>query len=161
MQPTKLRVCVWELPVRFTHWINALCILALSITGYYIGNPFMHAYSAEQYIMGWVRFIHFVASYVFLMSFIIRIYWAFAGNEYASWRAYFPFDKKGLKQIAESVNFFLLINKRHSHMLGHSAIAGATYLIVFLLFIVEILTGFALYSQSHPGFVLTLLGGWL
>jgi len=30
---------VWELPVRFYHWINALCIVILCITGFIIANP--------------------------------------------------------------------------------------------------------------------------
>ena len=161
MQPQRIRVCVWELPVRFTHWINVVCLIVLSITGYYIGKPFIHAYSTKQYIMGWMRFIHFVAAYVFLMSLIIRIYWAFAGNKYASWKAFFPFNKKGLSQMTESLRFYLLLSRRHSHMLGHSALAGATYLAVVLLFTVEIITGFALYSQSHYSVMMQLLGGWL
>ena len=32
-------VYVWELPVRFYHWINALTIAALATTGYIIGDP--------------------------------------------------------------------------------------------------------------------------
>lgn len=36
MRPTReyIRVYVWELPVRLFHWINALSILALAVTGY-------------------------------------------------------------------------------------------------------------------------------
>ncbi len=161
MQPRRIRVCVWEFPVRLTHWINFLCIIALSITGYYIGNPFIHAYSTKQYIMGWMRFIHFVTGYLLTMSVAIRIYWAFAGNKYASWKAFFPFDKKGFGQMTESVGFYLLISRKHSHMLGHSALAGATYLVVYLLFIIEIVSGFALYSLSHQSAPMFLLGGWL
>ncbi len=162
MQPRRIRVCVWEFPVRFTHWINFVCIIALSITGYYIGKPFMHALSTRQYIMGWMRFIHFVAAYVFLMSVVIRIYWAFAGNKYASWKAFFQFGNKGFRQMMESVRCYLLVSKKCSHMLGHSALAGVSYLALFLLFIAEIITGFALYSPSHPaGTIMFLLGGWL
>jgi Ni/Fe-hydrogenase 1 B-type cytochrome subunit len=79
-------VYVWEFPIRFTHWINFLCIILLMVTGFYIGRPFIHAYSSEQYIMGWVRLIHFIAAYTFMMSMIIRIYWAFLGNKYASFK---------------------------------------------------------------------------
>ncbi len=40
MQKAKLgRVYVWEIPVRFYHWLNALCILVLCVTGYLIGQP--------------------------------------------------------------------------------------------------------------------------
>src|SRR3989338_9030286 len=98
MQELK-RVYVWEFPVRLTHWINFLSIIALSITGLYIASPFMHAYSTKQYIMGWMRFIHLVASYAFFMSLIIRIYWAFMGNRYASWMVWFPFTAERLRDI--------------------------------------------------------------
>ena len=34
---------VWELPVRITHWINAVSVVVLSFTGFYIGHPFFTA----------------------------------------------------------------------------------------------------------------------
>ena len=57
------RVYVWQLPVRIYHWLNALCIVILSITGYLIGNPPAIQSSAEAsfgYWFGEIRFIHFV-----------------------------------------------------------------------------------------------------
>ena len=36
-----VRVYVWEIPVRVTHWVIVLSILILSVTGFYIGHPFM------------------------------------------------------------------------------------------------------------------------
>jgi Ni/Fe-hydrogenase 1 B-type cytochrome subunit len=157
----RLRVYAWEFPVRFTHWINVLCILTLSVTGFYIGAPFIHAYSSKQYIMGWMRFIHFTAAYVFLMSVIIRLYWAFAGNRYASWKIWFPFSSDRWRDLVNAVKFYLLISRKPPYAVGHTALAGLTYLIVFLLFIFEIVSGFALYSQAHSGALWTLLGGWL
>ena len=40
--PARL-VCtyVWQIPVRITHWLIALSIVVLSVTGLYIGHPFM------------------------------------------------------------------------------------------------------------------------
>ncbi len=164
MQQQRSRVYVWEFPVRFTHWINLLCILALSITGFYIGNPFIQAYSAKQYIMGWIRFIHFVAAYAFLMSFLIRIYWGFMGNKYANWRAFNPFSAKKIRDLADITMFYLLLKKEPPPAVkkeGHTACAIYVYLGLFILFVIEILTGFALYSQSHYGVFWKLMGGWL
>ena len=56
------RVYAWEFPIRLTHWLNVLSILTLSVTGLYIGFPFIHATSADQYIMGTIRFVPFVAA---------------------------------------------------------------------------------------------------
>lgn len=35
------RIYVWEIPVRLTHWVNALSIVMLSFTGYYIARPYL------------------------------------------------------------------------------------------------------------------------
>jgi Ni/Fe-hydrogenase 1 B-type cytochrome subunit len=162
MQPNRIRVYAWEFPVRFTHWINVLCILAFCITGYYIGSPFLYALSTKQYIMGWMRFIHFTAGYALLLSIIIRIYWMFAGNKYASWRVLFPFTQRQREDFMGGLKFYLFLTKKPPYAVGHSAVAGVTYIFVFILFIFEIASGFALYSQSHlHSFVMTILGGWL
>jgi Ni/Fe-hydrogenase 1 B-type cytochrome subunit len=155
------RVYVWEFPVRLTHWINVLSIVSLSITGYYIGNPFIHAISTDQYIMGWMRFIHFVAAYLITVSFLIRIYWLLAGNKYASWRAFNPFSAGKFKELIEETKFYLFLKKEPPKPVGHSVLAIYVYLGLFMLFIVQILTGFALYSQSHVGFFWKLMGGWM
>jgi Ni/Fe-hydrogenase 1 B-type cytochrome subunit len=63
-------VYVWELPVRLIHWTIFLSVGVLSITGYYIGDPFVsvrgEAYGG--YLMGWMRFVHAVAAFVFTLS---------------------------------------------------------------------------------------------
>ncbi len=32
-------VYVWEVPVRIWHWVMALCMVVLAVTGYLIGTP--------------------------------------------------------------------------------------------------------------------------
>jgi Ni/Fe-hydrogenase 1 B-type cytochrome subunit len=158
----RFEVYVWEFPVRLFHWINFLCILTLSVTGFYIGRPFIHAYSADQYVMGWVRFIHFTTAYVFLMSLLIRIYWSFVGNRYASWKAYFPFSARRLREMAQDVKFYLFIHRDAPHDIGHPSLAALTYLVLFLVLVFQLVSGFALYAAGHEdGFIWTLLGGWL
>jgi len=161
MPKERIRTYAWEVPVRLTHWVNVLCLTALCVTGFYIGSPFMHAISSKQYLMGWMRFIHFVAAYVFVMSMIIRIYWAFAGNKYASWRVWVPITSKQRKDLWAAVKFYLFISKTPPYAVGHTALAGFTYLFVFVLFGFQIISGFALYSLTHQGILWTLLGGWL
>ena len=71
------RVYVWELPVRYYHWLNALAIIVLIVTGFFISKPLAihsHQEAANQFTMGWVRVIHFIASYIFFFNFLFRIY---------------------------------------------------------------------------------------
>jgi len=158
------RVYVWEFPVRLTHWVNVLSIAALSLTGFYIGAPFIHAVSAKQYIMGWMRLIHFVAAYTFTVSFLVRIYWMVAGNEFAGWRVFNPFSAQKLKELVEITRYYLLLKREPPAAVrraGHTACATYVYLGLFVLFIIQILFGFALYSQSHHGVFWRLMGGWV
>ena len=161
MKDDKVKVYVWEFPVRFTHWINVLCILALSITGFYVGNPFIYALSPDQYIMGWMRFIHFVSAYTFLMSIIIRLYWSMAGNKYACMCGWLPFSGKKMGELIEDLKVYLLISRRSKAHVGHSSLGGLTYLFLLGVFIFEIVSGFALYSVNHSGLIWTAMGGWL
>jgi len=155
------RVYVWEVPVRLTHWLFVLSIVAFSVTGLYIGSPYLYAVSTKEYIMGWMRFIHFVAAYVFLMSFIIRMYWALMGNKYACGCVWFPFTAKKMREFIDTLKFYLLIRNKAPDNAGHTALAGFTYLIIYLLFLFEIFSGFALYSVNHTGAIWTVLGGWM
>lgn len=155
------RKYIWEVPVRLTHWLFVLSMVAFSVTGLYIGNPYLHAVSSKEYIMGWMRFIHFVSAYVFLMSFIIRMYWAFMGNKYACFCVWFPFTAEKMREFSDALKFYLLLKSKPPHTAGHHALAGFTYLIVFLLFLFEIFSGFALYSVNHSGALWTVLGGWM
>jgi Ni/Fe-hydrogenase 1 B-type cytochrome subunit len=157
----RIRVYAWEFPIRFSHWINVLAILTLAATGLYIGSPYAHAHKSTQYIMGWMRFLHFTAGYVFLMSFIVRIYWAFMGNRYASWRVWFPFTPKQSKDFMAALKFYTFKERKPPYSVGHTAVAGVTYFFIFLLYVFMISSGFAMYSLSSQSTIAAVLGGWL
>jgi len=65
------------------------------------------------------------------------------------------------KDTRDTVLFYLFLKKDIPHDPGHTGIAGLTYFCMFMLFLLQILTGFALYSQTHVGAFWTLMGGWL
>lgn len=143
---------VWEWPVRLTHWINAVSIVVLSFTGAYIGHPFLSASATADYVMGWNRFLHFVFAYLFTVSMAARIVWFFLGNRHASWRAFVPWtSKKGRENIAGTFQYYVFLKKKVPYVVGHNALAALAYSGVFLLFLVQIVTGFALYAQFQPG----------
>ena len=42
-----------------------------------------------------------MSAYVMVAVLIMRVYWAFKGNKYASWKVFFPFEKEGFaKDVA-------------------------------------------------------------
>jgi Ni/Fe-hydrogenase 1 B-type cytochrome subunit len=163
MASQRIRVYAWEFPVRLTHWVNVLSIITLSATGVYIGAPFLHAVRTDQFIMGTVRTVHFSAAHFLLASLVVRLYWAFMGNEYASWRVWFPFTSRRFGNVVDAVKFYSLMSRKPPYAVGHTALAGFAYFLVFLLLGFMVASGFALYRLALPShaIVSTVLGGWL
>ena len=149
------RVMVWELPVRFFHWINVLTIIILTVTGFIIANPPALQSSAEAtnlHSFGIVRFIHFAAAYIFFFNMILRIYWSFVGNKYASWRAFWPFSKKMWNNFWHVMKIdIMLMNEKEEDItkisIGHKSVATLSYVEMFILALVQIATGFDLYGD--------------
>ncbi|HEY0306772.1 MAG TPA: Ni/Fe-hydrogenase, b-type cytochrome subunit [Acidobacteriaceae bacterium] len=164
------RVYVWELPVRVYHWINAVALVLLCVTGYLIGAPIRAFYASEayqQYWFGWVRFIHFTAAFVYVFNFIARIYWGFVGNQYSSWKAFFPLKPSQRQEIVDVVKADVFETKMHGPIsTGHNSLAGLIYFFTFIAFVIQTITGFALYSSMSTSrlpqmfnWIVTLMGG--
>lgn len=157
LDPKLKLVYVWQQPVRIYHWVNALAILVLILTGYLIGAPLAIQSGTEAYFNYWfgiIRFIHFVAGYVFFFNFVFRIYWGFVGNEYSRWNNYIPLKKKQWKGIWEVLKVDIFQLKLGPYeTVGHNALASTTYFITFLAFVFQCLTGFGMYAaMSHSWF---------
>lgn len=155
------KIYVWEVPVRFTHWLNFICLLVLSFTGVYIAGPFITATSGDHYIMGWMRFIHFVTAYFFVVNWAVRLYWSFAGNIYARWKAFFPFSSENIIRLFRQMSFYALVGKEPPHDVGHSPLAGIVYFLILVICVFSAITGFALYSLSSPGGFMDSAFGWI
>ena len=156
-------VYVWEIPVRITHWVTVICIGILTVTGIYIAFPFIGTTgdATNQYLMGDIRFIHFVTAFVFTMSVLFRIYWMFLGNRWASWRQFLPTKAARRRGIRRMLAFYLFLRQKAPAVIGHNPLAGLAYAVVFLLFLIQILTGFALYSLPFAGGVWPAAFGWI
>lgn len=85
---------IYEAPVRLWHWITALSIVVLAVTGYFIGRPLpsIQGEATFMFWMGWIRLIHFTTAYIFTVALLFRIYWACVGNEYAREMFLVPFS---------------------------------------------------------------------
>lgn len=144
---------IWEWPVRLTHWTNVLCITVLALTGYYIGHPFITAPQTADYVMGWNRFIHFVFAYLFTVSIISRLIWASIGNQNCSWKVFFPWlTSSGRRNMGKMFKYYTFTsNEIPAEIWGHNSLAAVAYSVVMILFLTQIVTGFALYSQFAPG----------
>ena len=168
------RVYVWELPVRLYHWVNFLCVAILVTTGWVIGRPFSVPVSTEasfSYWFGTVRFLHFVAAFVFFFNFLGRLYWGFVGNEYARWHQFLPITGTLWRRQSREVVEVLKVDVLQSTVapmtsVGHNALAGWTYFLTFLAFLFQSVTGFGMYAAMSQAWlprrfawIVPLMGG--
>ncbi|MGC5327631.1 Ni/Fe-hydrogenase, b-type cytochrome subunit [Brevibacillus sp. SYSU BS000544] len=155
-------IYVWQLPVRFFHMINALAILVLMITGVYIGNPFVspQAFSATPaFLMGYVREIHFIAGYIFAANLMLRLYWAFAGNKNSRINVLKKSFWTGKFQM---LKYYLFIDRKHPHYLGHNPMAEFGYLTcIGLGGIILCLTGFFMLFEIRPHSTAFAMFSWM
>jgi Ni/Fe-hydrogenase 1 B-type cytochrome subunit len=158
------RVYVWELPVRIYHWVNAACVLTLVATGIIIGRPLALQVGGEasfSYWFGTVRFVHFVAAFLFFFNFLFRIYWGFVGNRHADWRNFIPHNRRQLHEVSEVLKIDILqVKHGEIESVGHNTLAGFTYFLTFLAFMFQSVTGFGMYSAMSDAW-LPRLFAWI
>lgn len=156
------KVYVWQLPVRIFHWVAAISILILIITGLYIATPFfsptVHT-DATSNVMGWVRNVHIFTAFIFTLNFIFRIYWFFAGNQYSRSN---PFTKEFWLGTLETIKYYLLMKNKKKHYIGHNPLAELSYWIFFVIgSIIAIFTGFFLLFEPQPHTWLAAQFAWV
>jgi Ni/Fe-hydrogenase 1 B-type cytochrome subunit len=141
-----VRVYVWEIPVRVTHWVIVLSILVLSATGFYMGRPFLTVSgpATQSFVMGWMKVIHGYAAYTFIAAVIARVIWMFTGNKYARWDKFLPVYRTRQQGMLPTVLFYSFIKDKPPGYVGHNPLAGAAYVLVFGLYFIEIATGLVL-----------------
>ena len=171
--PQVRSVYVYEAPVRAWHWVSALAITVLAVTGYFIGSP-LHSVpgeASEHYVMGYMRFVHFAAGYVLAVALLARAYWAFVGNHHAHELFLLPLTKAAYwREVRAMLAWYLFLRPRPNQYVGHNPMARLAMFFGFLLItLFMIATGFALYGEgaqegswAHTAFtswVIPLFGG--
>jgi Ni/Fe-hydrogenase 1 B-type cytochrome subunit len=146
------KVYVWELPVRLTHWLLFFSILVLSVTGYYIGHPFISVPGAatDHFVMGTMRAVHMYAAIVFMLAMLVRFYWLFVGNRYARWADFIPLSVDRLRSLWKTFKYYSFISRSPDEYPGHNALAASTYALIFLVYVVMTLTGLVLHAVDEP-----------
>lgn len=145
-------VYVYEAPVRLWHWVTVLSVITLGITGYFIGVPLptMPGEAIDNYLMGYIRFAHFIAGYIVAIAFIGRIYWALVGNSHAR-ELFCPplFRKRFWQEVGHELRWYFFLEKTPKKYIGHNPLAQLAMFFFFVLGMTfMIITGFALYGEG-------------
>ncbi|MEI6558681.1 MAG: Ni/Fe-hydrogenase, b-type cytochrome subunit [Rhodospirillaceae bacterium] len=138
--------------VRLWHWVSAICILILVLTGYLIGSPLPSTTGepAEWFVMGYIRFAHFAASYVFTIGLVFRSAWALLGNRMSRELFYLPiWSARWSQGLVGHLRWLAFLQRREPSCDGYNPIARVALFFLFLLpSLFMIVTGFAIYSEA-------------
>lgn len=157
-------VYLWGWPIRAMHWAAVLSIVVLAVTGFYIGRPYFmtSGEAVNHYLMGWMRFLHFVAAAVLVATGIVRLYWMFAGNKFERLLALFPVRPRDWTNMVKQVKCYLMIQpEKAPRYLGHNPLQQLSYTGIYAVAALMVVTGFTLYGQANPGGFFYTLTQWL
>lgn len=129
--PATRRILVWDAPVRVFHWL-----MVLSFAGAYITSE------GEAW-----KLVHITLGYTMAGLVAFRIVWGLMGTRYARFSAFV----RGPKAVSRYVGS--LLRGQPEHHLGHNPAGAVAIVLLLVLTLVVVATGWASYNE--------LAGGWL
>jgi Ni/Fe-hydrogenase 1 B-type cytochrome subunit len=159
-------IYVFEAPVRLWHWINALAIMVLCVSGYFIGSPLptQPGEASDNFLMGYIRFAHFASGYILAVGLLGRIYWAIVGNAHARELFWVPiFQRAYWHEVLGMLKWYAFLSPRPGRYVGHNPLARfAMFFGFFLITLFMVVTGFAMYGEgAQAGSWQERLFGWV
>lgn len=147
---------VFSGPLRIFHWVMVVSVSVLFFTGLYIGNPFFLGTQGVEptwavtrvFSMEMMRYYHFVAAYLLLASFILRIYgWIINKGDRLLPRFW---TRPFWDGLVDTSLHYLFLRRQHRPYLRNS-LARVSYVALYIMLLLEILTGLAMYVMINPG----------
>ena len=147
-----VRINIWSATLRFQHWANMALIVIMSMSGYYIMNPFFGP-AAETgpdvgYLMGWVRLIHYVSAYLWLGLGFSRLVLSFtAKDRQLRWRSLWPLNsREDVKGLWGTIQYYLFLKKEGPLYLAHIPLQQVAYTGIYVMCLIQMLSGIVLYG---------------
>jgi Ni/Fe-hydrogenase 1 B-type cytochrome subunit len=131
---------VWDIPTRWFHWINVLCVIGLIAIGVVILNAKVLGVTSDGKVT--LKVVHVWIGYVFATNLLWRFIWAFIGNRYARWREIVPGGVGYWRSLSSYVAS--LAAGRRQQFLGHNPLARISVSVLFLLLTIQAVSGLVL-----------------
>ncbi|MCL1060068.1 Ni/Fe-hydrogenase, b-type cytochrome subunit [Shewanella gelidimarina] len=151
------RQLVFGAAIRIFHWLRALAILILIITGFYISWPFLVApESSDVLVQGYIRAAHQIFGFLLVSITLVRAYLFFFGKS--------DNERRSFKDVLSPKSW---ITQLKSYLwMGHLDKAGVygplqfvTYLAISLVALLICVTGLVLYANVYHQGLGGMLGG--
>lgn len=136
---------------RWQHWIRALSILILTITGFYIADPIITPVASSQpdnFMYALFRSWHIIFGFVLTWIVFYKSYLFLFGKKNEMERKAFK-DVLNLKVWLKQIGYYLLISK-HPKLNGvYNPLQFMAYFAFYIMMFLLILTGFVLYVHVY------------
>jgi cytochrome b len=131
---------VWDLGVRWFHWINVICVLALIAVGVALLNDDALGVSRNGKIL--LKTVHVWIGYLFALNLAWRLIWAFVGGPHARWRELLPGGRGYLGALRRYIR--ALRAGEHPQYLGHNPLGRIAIALLLLALLTQAVTGLLL-----------------
>lgn len=154
-QALYVREHIFSGAIRVFHWLRALSMVVLVITGAYICWPFLTMpQSSDVLVQGWVRLAHLIAGFILVAVTLVRAYLFFFGKSDIERRSFK--DVISVKAwVAQLKSYFWIGQHKHAGVYG--PLQFVSYFGISVAAAFMCITGLVLYANVyHQG-----LGGLL
>jgi thiosulfate reductase cytochrome b subunit len=161
--------------VRITHWLNAILLLGMITSGLQIYGAFPHfgprggpyfpnpwdgkPFPLKVRLGGWLAGglnWHFALAWPFVVTGLAYLLYLITSGE---WRS-LAFRPSDVPRALQMQLYYLRLRREHPPQGKHNALQKAAYSFIFVLGVVAVLTGFAIYKPAQLSWLTALFGGY-
>lgn len=132
---TVQRVAIWSGRLRLSHWLSAVAVLVLLLTGW------LMTWTSERQAL--MRDLHFVAGYALLLALALRAWLLVSGEAAEHWRDLIPRGPQRLAAWHTARFYFSLGRAPLPAWYAHNPLWGPLYLLWWLVLLAQLFTGLA------------------
>ena len=136
---------------RWQHWIRAVSILILTITGFYIAYPFVSPIPNSvptNFMQALFRSWHIIFGFVMIAVVVLKTYLFVFGKKYRSERVSF-FDTLNPVVWIKQIGYYILVAK-HPKLKGvYNPLQFMAYFGLYMVMFLLIITGLILYVHCY------------
>lgn len=148
-----VEVHLWGTSLRIQHWLNLTLMIVMTLTGWYIMQPYLtertYDGSPAGFLMGYVRYAHFVAAFAWIAVGLWRFILLFITRDRQTrWRALWPiYNKEDVKDLWQTVQYYLFLRREGPFYFAHNPLQQISYTGIYAMCAIQMLTGLSLYAM--------------
>jgi thiosulfate reductase cytochrome b subunit len=161
--------------VRIAHWLNAILLLGMIGSGLQIYGAFTHfgprggpyfpnpwdgkPFPLKVRLGGWLAGglnWHFALAWPFVATGLVYLLYLITSGE---WRS-LVFRPSDVPRALQMQLYYLRLRREHPPQGKHNALQKAAYSFIFVLGVIAVLTGFAIYKPAQLSWLTAFFGGY-